>query len=132
MANDIYPKEVVVEHIPKSATLDFASAPHEMELLASIDGFNAQGTVGDLSEKIFPDAYESHLGKEWILIGTWRYDMEDAHHVQHFYPQVDLQSLGVSTRQLVVRAKSNQGNSDHTCLYRVRVHGEVADKRSKA
>jgi hypothetical protein len=131
MANDLFPKEVVIEHIPKSATLDSTSAPHEMELLAHIDGFNAQGTVGELSDKIFPDAYESHLGKEWILIGTWRYDMEDTHHVQHFYPQIDLQSLGVSTRQLVVRAKSNQGDSDHTCLYRVRVHGEVADK-SKA
>lgn len=128
MANDLFPKEVIIEHIPKSATLDSASAPREMELLAHIDGFNAQGTVGELSDKIFPDAYESHLGKEWILIGTWRYDMEDTHHVQHFYPQVDLQSLGVSTRQLIVRAKSNQGDSDHTCLYRVRVHGEVADK----
>jgi hypothetical protein len=131
MANDLFPKEVVIEHIPKSATLDSASAPHEMELLARIDGFNAQGIVGELSDKIFPYAHESHLGKEWILIGTWRYDMEDAPHVQHFYPQLDLQSLGVSTRQLVVRAKSNQGDSDHTCLYRVRVHGQIADK-SKA
>jgi Sad1 / UNC-like C-terminal len=128
MANDLFPKEVVIEHIPKSATLDSASAPHEMELLAHIDGFNAQGIVGELSDKMFPDTYESHLSKDWILIGTWRYDMEDTHHVQHFYPQLDLQSLGVSTRQLVVRAKSNQGDSDHTCLYRVRVHGEVADK----
>lgn len=128
MANDLFPKEVVIEHIPKSATLDPASAPHEMELLAHIDGFNAQGIVGELSDKMFPGTYESHLSKDWILIATWRYDMEDAHHVQHFYPQLDLQSLGVSTRQLVVRAKSNQGDSDHTCLYRVRVHGEVADK----
>jgi hypothetical protein len=131
MANDLFPKEVVIEHIPKSATLDSASAPREMELLARIDGFDAQGTVGELSDNLFPDAYESHLGKEWILIGTWCYEMEDAHHVQHFYPQLDLQSLGVSTRQLVVRAKNNQGDSDHTCLYRVRVHGQVADK-SKA
>jgi hypothetical protein len=128
MANDLFPKEVVIEHIPKSATLDSASTPHEMELLAHIGSFKAQGTVGKLSEKIFPDVYEPELGKEWILIGTWRYEIEHANHVQHFYPQVDLQSLGVSTRQLIVRAKSNQGDSDHTCLYRVRVHGEVAEK----
>jgi hypothetical protein len=128
MANDLFPKEVVIEHIPKAATLDSTSAPREMELLAQIDDHKGQGTVGELSEKIFPDFYERHLGKEWILIGTWRYDLEEENHVQHFYPQIDLQSLGVSTRQLIVRAKNNQGNSDHTCLYRVRVHGEVAKK----
>ncbi len=127
MANDLFPKEVVIEHIPKTATLDSTSAPREMQLLAQINGFNAQGTVGELSEKIFPDFYEPYLGKEWILIGTWRYDMDAESHVQHFYPQIDLQNLGVSTRQLIVRAKNNQGNSDHTCLYRVRVHGEVAE-----
>jgi hypothetical protein len=128
MANELFPKEVVIEHVPKAATLDVSSAPREMELLAQIDGYRAQGTVGELSERIFPDFHELHLGKEWILIGTWRYDLEDESHIQTFYPQIDLQSLGVSTRQLIVRAKNNQGNSDHTCLYRVRVHGEIAEK----
>lgn len=127
MSHDLYPKEVVIEHIPKSATLDSKSAPQEMELLAFVEDPEKREKVDARSQALFRRSPEKALAKGWYLIGTFRYDLNWPNNIQHFYPQVDLQSLGISTRDLVVRVKSNWGNPNYTCLYRVRVYGEVAD-----
>lgn len=129
MSHAIYPDEVVIEHIPSEATLDNGSTPREMELFAKIEDWNSQGSLGEMSDRLFPgerrDA-DSSLDASWERIGTWTYEKNADVHIQAFKPQLDMKSFNVSTRQLLVRAKNNWGESDHTCFYRVRIHGDVA------
>ncbi len=127
MANDLYPEQVVVEHIPSKGTLDPGSAPKDMDILAKIEGVDAQNVVGELSEKLWPNVETvSGMDESWIRIGKWTYDAEsEGNHVQIFPVNLDLKRLRVSTRQLIVRARTNYG-ADRTCIYRVRVHGSVA------
>jgi hypothetical protein len=131
IASDIYPDEIVVEHIPKTATLDPGSTPRQMELFAQIRG-DALGAVGELSSRLFPDApVEIDLDETWIRLAVWEFDLDGAR-AQAFPVAIDLKALKVSVKQLVVRARTNWGGerevagTDHTCLYRVRVHGDIA------
>jgi hypothetical protein len=127
LSYDLYPKEIVIEHIPKSATLDATSAPQEMELLARIEGTENMKTVSKMSQETLRQGPEQYLDRGWYTIGTFRYDIDSQNHVQHFDTQVDLQSVKISAREYAVRAKSNWGNPDYTCLYRIRLYGELAD-----
>jgi hypothetical protein len=128
LENDIYPDEVVIEHIPKTATLDPGSTPQQMELFAQITASDDDRyRLHKVSNILFPDAEAEHdLDHTWVRIGTWTYNIDSPNHVQNFPVQLTLNSEDISTRQLVVRAANNWGAQGHTCFYRVRVHGDVA------
>ena len=58
--------------------------------------------------------------------------MEANENIQVFGLQLDLKRYGVSANDFVVRARTNWGMpiTDHTCFYRVRVHGAMPAKES--
>ncbi|KAH9456569.1 hypothetical protein Pst134EB_012769 [Puccinia striiformis f. sp. tritici] len=58
-----------------------------------------------------------------LLKGT--YDIDDSHNIQEFL--VPKRNLHLYPRVLL-KIKSNHGNPNLTCLYRVQVHGEYDDK----
>jgi hypothetical protein len=131
ITNDIYPDEVVIEHVPKTATLEPGSTPKQMELFAKIRE-NALDAVDELSSRLFPDApVEIDLDDTWVRLAFWEYDL-DGSRAQVFPVAINLKALNVSVKQFVVRARSNWGEegrgagADHTCLYRIRLHGEIA------
>jgi hypothetical protein len=131
-SNNIYPDQVVVEHIPTTAALEPGAAPREMELLAFIDDVSTYRAIKARSDEIFVDEAqeEEQPPPGFVRVGTWTYDIETMQNIQSFPVQVDLKMFaGRSyTRHLIVRMKNNWGaeKTDYTCLYRVRVNGEIA------
>ncbi|KAI9723997.1 MAG: hypothetical protein M1812_000715 [Candelaria pacifica] len=131
MPRTIYPTQVTVEHIPATATLDIGAAPKEMELWAQIDDEDARGQITRSQDSDSDDYQEPVPGRAldptFVRIASWQYDIHAASNVQTFPVSVDMKSFGAGVRRVLIRAKSNDGTSDYTCLYRVRMHGELAD-----
>lgn len=147
------PEEVVVEHIPRGATLEPGMAPKEMELWAQfafLEGEDAPKTFtsweGDtllangrtLHENLMeplrfayrnePDRAFSDdeiLGPTFYRIGRWTYNLHAVNNVQRFTLDATIDIAGVRVDKVVVRMKSNWGSKETTCLYRVRLHGHL-------
>ncbi|KAH6723024.1 hypothetical protein BKA61DRAFT_663760 [Leptodontidium sp. MPI-SDFR-AT-0119] len=128
MGSSIYPDQVVIEHIAPTASLEPGAAPREMELLAHIPDPELYHAVAKMSNNIFTDdAVEPLRADGFVRIATWTYDLETPENVQGFPVQLNMKALGAHTNKVIVRSKNNWGDGsvDYTCLYRVRVHGEV-------
>ena len=129
MAKTIHPDQVVVEHISPFAALEPGAAPREMELFAFVD--TTSGTYNELktlSDGVFGVDEGGSLPYGWVRIATFTYDQESTQNVQSFPVQLDMKALGASTNKIIVRSKNNWGGEKvgYTCLYRVRLHGEIA------
>lgn len=124
-----FPSEIIVEHVNQEATLDKGAAPKDMELFVKV-GLDNQDEIASASERMFPDAKEETvLDHTWIRIARWTYDLEANENIQVFGLQLDLKRYGVTVNDFVVRAKTNWGQPppDHTCFYRVTVHGSMPE-----
>lgn len=105
LSDTIYPSDFTLEHIPRalSPTGDITSAPKDF-------------AVYGLDEEIQQEGY---------LLGQYMYD-------KHGDP---LQTFHMSNSTahpfgiVELRILSNWGNSEYTCIYRFRVHGELATSR---
>ncbi|KAF2188379.1 hypothetical protein K469DRAFT_468623, partial [Zopfia rhizophila CBS 207.26] len=114
LGQSMYPKQVTVEHIPKEGTLDYRSAPQDLELWAEVSQ--------DILEQVQPALDCSDGPKGWLCLGKFTYNIHGANHVQTFNLDVNLDGIeGVS--RTMVRVTKNWGQ-DYTCLYRLRLHGE--------
>ncbi|KAG0652714.1 SUN domain-containing 2 [Hyphodiscus hymeniophilus] len=131
MASNIYPDQIIIEHMPPSGSMEPGAAPKDMELLAYIEDSETYHTIKQRSEEIFYDEIlDEPLPFGFVRIGTWTYDSHSMSNIQSFPLQIELGMIkGPSyTNRLSVRSKNNwgEGEVDYTCLYRVRVNGEVA------
>jgi hypothetical protein len=130
MASKIYPDQVVVEHISPSAAIEPGAAPREMELLAYIEDMDLYNSFKAMSDDIFGAEPDSEIQDAYgfVRIASFTYDIEWNQNVQAFPVQLDMKALGASTNKIIVRSKSNWGgqNVGYTCIYRVRLHGEIA------
>ena len=133
----ITPTELVVEHFRRDQVPFIGSAPKEVELWIEIEDADLHEEVSQRIKDIYPDIFsctytqkdrlldpKMALGPEWVPVGRWTYQISARNNVQYFQIPVDLASLGVVVRKLVVRVNSNWGNVDRTCLVRVGLHGE--------
>lgn len=128
----IYPTGITIEHIPSGATLDIAAAPKDMELWAQIPNEEAREAVGDAAFPLLGtederDILDNSLDRTYVRIGKWKYNIHAPNHVQTFAMAVDMHHFNAMVAKVVVRAKTNWGGRDYTCLYRVRMHGKLAD-----
>lgn len=135
----ITPTELVLEHFRKEQVLSIGSAPKEIELWIEIGDEEAKvrEEISRRIKEIYPDIFSREyiqkgrrldpkmaLGKQWVPVGRWTYQISSGEKVQYFKIPLDLASLGVVVRQQAVRVNSNWGDVDRTCLVRVRLHGE--------
>lgn len=174
--------EVVVEHIPASASPNPSVAPREMELWArfrpirgqynarpatatetvitsdtkrkagwfglfhsstassSSSSFSSKpaspSSLASLLDAIMKTLYQAYpseletayandrlLGPSYFRLGKWEYDRTgDA--IQHFALNALIDYPTLRVDKVVLRVKSNWGGN-HTCLYRVKLHGHI-------
>ncbi|KAJ8067804.1 hypothetical protein OCU04_003401 [Sclerotinia nivalis] len=140
-ANYIWPDQVVVEHYPQSgyvgSGLSPLSAPKQMELLVYISHKPTYLKVKSLSDHIFPEANYRDLESGWVQVGAWSFDAF-GHSQQAFPLQIELKDFIAEpennlkndtspTNKFLIRSKGNHGRGavPYTCLYRIRLHGDV-------
>lgn len=137
MPRSIAPDLFVIEHFPKSELIMFGAAPKEVELWIRIMDEHVRGAVKTSVSTFFPDIMsptvpqggktldqKQALDETWVLVGRWKYKIDNRKNVQGFEIPSDLHGLGVSANEAAVRVNSNWGNLDATCLYRVVLHGK--------
>jgi hypothetical protein len=133
ISNKIYPDQIIVEHIPTTASLEPGSAPQEMELWVYIEDRAIRERVESRSMDFFQEEKQPN---GMVKIGTWTYDTESTQHIQSFPLQIDLTLFGdrAYTNNLMVRVKTNWGGNrvNYACLYRVRVNGKIAEPGAKS
>ena len=112
LGSPVYPTQVTIEHLPKEASpgKNVATAPKSVELWVEL---------ADPSQRQSP-ACSGDGPKGYVCLGEFTYDIEGSNHIQTF--NLDTVALSPITRA-VIRVNTNWGG-DHTCLYRVRLHGE--------
>jgi SUN domain-containing protein 1/2 len=107
---EMIPRQVTIDHLPKEASLDIGSAPKRMELWAE-------------SDEKWSAAQDCGPGEEGLIcLGSFSYNIHADNHVQTFNLDAVLTR---PVRKAFVRVTDNWG-ADHTCLYRVRLHGDRA------
>jgi hypothetical protein len=124
----IYPSGVQIQHIPKTATLYPGSTPKDIQIWAFMPDKGGRETLTDVP--FFFDKnkrMDGNLGDDWLQIHNLTYSIDDFHTQSFplpFYPEYS--NTGI--KRFVVRAVSNHGAKDHTCFYRVVMHGKLAEK----
>uniref|UniRef100_A0A8B9IV32 Sad1 and UNC84 domain containing 1 n=1 Tax=Amazona collaria TaxID=241587 RepID=A0A8B9IV32_9PSIT len=100
----IYPTAFTLEHIPKtlSPTGTITSAPRRFLVYGLDDEYQESGT----------------------LLGAYEYDQEGE--PLQMFPRREKKNGENAFQMVELKVVSNWGNEDYTCLYRFRVHGNVA------
>ncbi|KAF9739647.1 hypothetical protein PMIN03_005093 [Paraphaeosphaeria minitans] len=115
LGEPMYPTQLTIEHLPRSSapSEDIRSAPQNVELWVKTDE--------PAMERFAFDGERCEDGPEgWQCLGKVRYDRNGANHVQTFLLDGEAQE---PIKKAMLRVTSNWG-ADHTCLYRVRLHGK--------
>lgn len=116
----IYPTEVVIEHAPSDTSPTPGTAPKELEVWADFSHLSAEESVDAGVDKL---PHDTVLPRSFARIGSMTYKAgEGVAHVQAFKLDINQELKQYSTRKVVFRATSNYG-AEHTCFYRVRLHG---------
>jgi hypothetical protein len=124
LARNISPQSITVEHVPRHLSMDSRSAPKHMEVWSPVlDGMSDE-TKG-MTTVDFPDflAQSSHpptdAQQRFVFLSEIFYDVLSVDHIQNFPLQQKLSRVPI----IIIVVKSNWGNKNFTCLYRIRVHG---------
>ncbi|XP_074584057.1 SUN domain-containing protein 2-like [Curcuma longa] len=100
----IIPEAVTLEHVAKSVAYDRSSAPKDCRISAWFES---------------PDDGPSKNTKQVVNLTEFSYDLEKSN-AQTF--NIEATNLG-AINMVRFEFTSNHGNSAHTCIYRLRVHG---------
>jgi SUN domain-containing protein 1/2 len=119
IARPLKPKQITIEHIPKDMVpaRNINNAPRDMELWVQTDA----PIVPYFSNRQV-ECREPGPDASWKCLGSFKYNIHATNYLQTF----DLAAEPAeSVRRAMLRVTTNWG-ADHTCLYRVRLHGEDA------
>ncbi|CAG8637852.1 12683_t:CDS:2, partial [Acaulospora colombiana] len=151
LSRSVIISEVTIDHAAKEVAFDVRSAPKKMELWGLVDGAenvkkvaeyhrrreqhyrdlvnaaNREGRTPPSPE----DPYPSTLPPDahYLRLAQFTYDVHAPSHIQTFSVPQEIQDLGVDIGIVVLMVRSNWGEPNWTCLYRLRVHGHDPDQR---
>lgn len=133
----VYPKELIIEHIPSSGTRDIAAAPQNLEVWAKMSSAEEATRVTQnlegLPARFWPDQCgepPSDDSELWVCSARGTYDIHGPNYLQYFdFPEKPW-TIGLKTSSVVVKVTSNWG-ADHTCLYRARLTGDEVDSKHR-
>ncbi|RVX67212.1 hypothetical protein B0A52_08646 [Exophiala mesophila] len=125
VAGLIYPKELVIENQPSGGSLSPGTTPKSVELWAD---FGHLDSTEWEKLNIRQMQGNSPLTSNYALIGRGEYDAsEEASHVQALDLSVNQDENRYHAQTFILRVISNYG-ANHTCLYRVRLHGAAVEE----
>ncbi|CAO1613175.1 unnamed protein product [Parajaminaea phylloscopi] len=140
--------DITIEHPPSTLTFgDSSSAPREITVSALVERPEDQRKLAewrsrqaaesqqqseseDEDEPGVIDVVEAPPSPNHLQLASFTYDALGRpgglhRSTQTFSVPAEVQALGIPVSILQVRVLSNHGEKAYTCLYRVRVHGEV-------
>ncbi len=129
----VIPQHVVLEHISPAATTDPDSMPRDVEVWALFEDRVRREHVLDWMAVAFPNVHDARdgggLGQGWVKIGQFTYEHrpQDEGVFVHALSRDLVDRVRAGTDSVVIRAVTNYGARDHTCFYRVRMYGEIAE-----
>ncbi|KAH0569258.1 hypothetical protein GP486_000014 [Trichoglossum hirsutum] len=127
----VYPTDITIEHIPRTAVPSVRNAPKDMELWVTISNSTLYDKLEEESEALLGPTPPrgDKLSDGWLRIASWRYTPYGVNHVLNFPVQVDLERLQIPGKYFLVRATTNW-DAGFTCFYRVRMGGKVVDQNA--
>ncbi|KAL9098304.1 MAG: hypothetical protein Q9163_006015 [Psora crenata] len=136
IARPVAPTALIIEHMPKDASIHIGDAPKEIELWVDVPDEEVHSAVSAAIGRENPDLFaesspqqERELDQQQALpftflpVGRWMYNIYEQEHVQTFQIPFPLQGLSVHATRFAVRVNSNWGDYGPTCIYRIRLHG---------
>ncbi|KAI0311340.1 hypothetical protein OF83DRAFT_1068992 [Amylostereum chailletii] len=132
LAHTVHIEEVTVDHLALELAWDMRSAPRTMELWGLVEGHKNEQKLHSweethrrerqtLSEGSKP--FTGSKSSNYIRVASFEYNIAAHNPVQTFPVSEDVRKLGIPFRVVIFRVVGNWGH-DHTCLFRVRVHGQ--------
>ena len=128
LAKMIHPTHVSIDHIPVEIALDVGRAPRNMFIWGAIDGAFNQAIYRNITETVsisstFVSQPKIAHGHTFMRLASFEYDIRAPTHVQTFSMEQYIVESDMYFGVMVLEIAGNWGG-DHTCLYRVRVHGD--------
>ncbi|KAJ7475921.1 UNC-like C-terminal-domain-containing protein [Mycena latifolia] len=106
LARPVYIEDITIDHVAAEVAVNMqTSAPRDMEVWAMT----------------LPKSME------YIRIASFRYDLDAPNNIQTFPVDDEIKALRIDFGIVVLMVKSNWGMDAFTCLYRMRVHGQMLD-----
>lgn len=142
LPKNVIPTDLVVEHIPMEATLDPGATPKDIEMWVEIQDDKKREAVANAAFSLFkkedsnlaPEAENTNLFStsksldyKWVRVGRWRYKIFTDNYIQTFSVPVPLDHFSAPTNKIAIRTLSTWGTADYVCLYRLKLHGLLAN-----
>ncbi|KAK8869764.1 hypothetical protein IAR55_000332 [Kwoniella newhampshirensis] len=114
--------DITIEHAASELALDTSTAPKVIQVMGILD---------DDEEKQKFQQYWTTRGNaesqpDYLPLGSFTYEPTALSHIQTFPVASDIVDLGIKVGVIVFKVESNWGGQ-FTCLYRVRVHGDISE-----
>ncbi|WWC69391.1 uncharacterized protein I206_103330 [Kwoniella pini CBS 10737] len=117
--------DITIEHAPKELALDMTTAPKVITIMGVIDNEDDKRKVAEY----WSQKNESENVPDHLPLGTISYDINSISNIQTFPISDEIRDLNIKVGIVIFKVESNYGG-DFTCLYRVRVHGELSEEKS--
>ncbi|RDX39920.1 hypothetical protein OH76DRAFT_1367002, partial [Lentinus brumalis] len=129
----IYVTHITIDHIPRDIATNIQEAPHRIVLWGIVDGKGNQDRRKAALESLHMSPL-SRLGDgppvkaqgTFLPLAAFDYDIDAQSHVQTFPVDPAVIASRIYFGAVVIEVKSNWG-ADFTKVYRVRIHGDVAN-----
>ncbi|KAJ8468268.1 hypothetical protein ONZ45_g17303 [Pleurotus djamor] len=119
MARIAQVRSIVVEHVPKAQAFDLNTAPKDIEVwgVTEADEYEARRIFQGVSMK------EDMVSP--VKMGSFRYDIYQRHTAQLFPLSAEFLARNMDVSTVILVVMTNWGHPGFTCLYRVRIHGDI-------
>lgn len=128
------PSDIGVVHVGARESPNPSSAPRKISLWVQVNDVDLRAKVSKLldqtrdSENGEPPRFAvPPVPADFVKILSTEYDLYGGDEFQVFSVPLQIRRLGLVTSKVIFRIESNWGNSEYTCIYRLRLFGERVD-----